>query len=119
MTKKTFKPKKLNTAADRLNSRFGEVKLNDFRDFSIKIPGNINSEVSEDKNGFLFDSNSGRVYALNRTASFIFSKLKEEKTLSEIVKQLINRFAVEESIAMSDIQDFLYQLKEFSVGLEE
>ena len=108
--------KNIKTVVDGFRSKDSGVKLADFRDLVITIPTNINSEVSEDKNGFLFDANTGRVYALNRTASFIFCKIKESLSLSEIVKQLTNLFDVNEGMAVSDIQDFLYQLREFGIG---
>lgn len=105
--------------AEKIKQQEGRIKISDFRDAAIKIPAHINAEVSEDKSGFLFDSNTGKVYALNRTASFVFSKIKEGLTISAIVKRLINRYDIDEGIAVSDIQDFLYQLKEFSLESEE
>lgn len=118
MANRPKKEKDINSVVDSFRSQESEVKIDDFRDVVIKIPSNINAEVPEDKNGFLFDSNSGKVYALNKTASFIFCKIKEGMSLSEVVKQLSSRYAVDESIAVSDIQDFLYQLKEFDIGSE-
>ena len=111
--------KDINSVVDGFRKQSADVKLDDFRDVSIKIPAHINAELPEDKNGFLFDANSGRVYALNRTACFIFRKLKEGFPLSEIVKNLVTHYDVDEGIAVSDIQDFLYQLREFGVGSEE
>lgn len=104
---------------DNFRKQDSEVKLDDFRDLAIKIPSNINAEVFEDKNGFLFDANTGRVYALNRTASCIYSKIQKGLSLSEIVHQLLESFDVTESMAVSDLQDFLYQLREFGIGVTE
>ncbi|GEM_PF-1309521 len=104
---------------DNFRKQDSEVKLDDFRDLAIKIPSNINAEVFEDKNGFLFDANTGRVYALNRTASCIYSKIQKGMSLSEIVHQLLESFDVTESMAVSDLQDFLYQLREFGIGVTE
>lgn len=111
--------KDIKTIVDGFRKQDSEIKLDDFRDLIIRIPENINAEVFEDKNGFLFDSNTGRVYALNRTASFIFCKIQQGLPLSEIVHQLIHLFDVNESMAVSDIQDFLYQLREFGIGVAE
>jgi hypothetical protein len=96
-----------------------QVKVDDLRDVKMRISPDINAEVPEDKNCFLFDSNSGRVYSLNRPASFIFRKIKERLPISEVVKQLVSRYDVDSGIATSDIQDFLYQLKEFNITREE
>lgn len=111
--------KDLHTVVDGFRKQNSEIKLDDFRDLIIRIPENINAEVSEDKNGFLFDANTGRVYALNKTASFVFCKIQQGLPLSEIVHQLINLFDVNEGMAVSDIQDFLYQLREFGIGVAE
>lgn len=116
---KRKKEKDIKSIVDTFRRQDGEVKIDDFRDVVIKIPNNINSEVPDDRNGFLFDSNTGRVYALNKTASFIFHKIKDSMSLSEIVKQLTCYYDVDESVAVSDIQDFLYQLREFDIGSEE
>lgn len=122
MATKTVKNiKSINSIVDHLEKKNRQVKISDFRDLLIKIPAHINAEVVEDKNGFLFDSNTGRVYALNHTASFIFCRIKKgvSVSLSQIVKQLVSRYDVDEGIAVSDIQDFLYQLREFGIGQEE
>lgn len=117
--RKKKRKKDIDAIVDSFRRQDSEVKIDDFRDVVIKIPPNINAEVPEDKNGFLFDSNTGRVYALSRTASFIFSKIRDGLPLSEVVRQLTDRYDVDESIAVSDVQDFLYQLREFGVGSEE
>lgn len=117
--KKNTKEKDINAVVEKLKRQDSEVNISDFRDVVIKIPRDINAEVPEDRNGFLFDSNTGRVYALNRTASFIFCKMKEGLSLFEVVKQLTGRYDVDEGIAVCDIQDFLYQLREFGIGSEE
>lgn len=109
----------IDTIVDNFRKQDTEIKLDDFRDLVIKIPSNINAEVSQDKNGFLFDANTGRVYALNRTASFIYFKIQQGLSLSEIVNQFIGFFDVKETAAVSDLQDFLYQLKEFGIGVAE
>lgn len=107
--------KTINTIVDSLKRQNSQVKIGDFRDTLINIPSNITAEVVEDKSGFLFDSNTGKVYALNKTASYIFCKIKELLPISAIVKQLVSRYDVDEGIAISDIQDFLYQLREFNI----
>ncbi|MBI4397652.1 MAG: PqqD family protein [Candidatus Omnitrophica bacterium] len=111
--------KDLGAVVDRFRSKDSEVGMNDFQNVVIRIPGNITAEIPEDKNGFLFDSGSGRVYALNRTASFIFSKIRSGVALSDIVKQLSTRYDVNQQIAVSDVQDFLYQLRELGLGSTE
>ncbi len=118
MVIKRQKQKTLSTVVDRFRSQESEVKIDDFRDVVVKIPPNINAEVPVDKSGFLFDFNTGRVYALNITASFIFRKIKEGLPLSEVVKQMAAYYDVVEGTAVSDVQDFLYQLREFGVGSE-
>lgn len=119
MLGKKKKEKNLSTIVDAFRKQDSEVRIDDFRDLVIKIPDNISAEVPEDKNGFLFDSNTGRVYALNKTASFIFQKIKSGMSLSEVVKSLTTHYDADEGIAVSDIQDFLYQLREFGIDRRE
>ena len=118
MAFKKNKRKDINSVVDGFRKQESEVKLEDFRDVVIHIPSNINAEVPEGKNGFLFDFNTGRVYALNSSASLIFRKIKEAMPLSEVVKELTHQYDVDEGTAVSDVQDFLYQLREFGVGTE-
>jgi hypothetical protein len=115
INKTTRNRKSINTIVQDLRRNNGKVKIGDFRDIAVRIPENINAEVAEDKSGFLFDSNTGKVFALNKTASFIFCKMKEGLSISSIVKQLTARYDIEEGIAISDIEDFLYQLREFNI----
>lgn len=120
MAKKIFREQKdLNSALDILEREPDKLKIAGFHNLVIKIPDNITAEVGEGKNGFLFDSNSGRVYALNKTASFVFSKIKDGLSLSEIVKALTARYDVDEGVAVSDIEDLLYQLREFNIAQEQ
>lgn len=112
-------PQDLHSVVERFKKQDSEVGIDDFRDVVIQIPNHITAEVPEDKNGFLFDANSGRVYALNRTGSLIFVKIREHLPLSEVVKELIHRYDVDEGIAVSDVQDFLYQLRELGIGSSE
>ena len=118
MAEKKEKFSNLNNVVDGFRKQDSEVRLSDFRDVVIKIPGNINAEVPEGKNGFLFDLNTGRVYALNSTGSMIFRKIRGGTPLSEVVKELMRQYDVDEGAAVSDVQDFLYQLREFGVGTE-
>lgn len=61
--------------------------------------------------GFLFDPRSGLTYTLNPTAAFIYERLGEGVGINEIVRGLVERYEVEESVARMDLQDLLGQMR--------
>ena len=105
--------------SEYIRSKESQLKLTDLSDITIKLSDNLRTEFSDNSEGFLFDANTGKIFALNTTASFIFAKIKEELPLAEIIKQLTNDFHVDESHAMSDMQDFIYQLRELGIGIKK
>ncbi len=65
--------------------------------------------------GFVFDPSTGDSYMLNTTGLFILKKLRDEKSLSEIVKSLVDQYNIAPDEAERDTNDFLGQLKQMSV----
>ena len=96
-----------------------DCQFKDLGNYVISIPEHVSTEISEDGHGFLFDAKSGRVYALNTTASFIIAKIKEGLSLEDLAKQLTQEYEVSEGILVSDIHDLLYQLRELEIGIKQ
>lgn len=51
-----------------------------------------------------------RIFALNNVANFIWQRLDGEKTLSDILYDVLNSFDVEQNQAAKDIQDLISEL---------
>ncbi|MBI2252124.1 MAG: PqqD family protein [Armatimonadetes bacterium] len=74
-----------------------------------------NKEITFSEKGFLFDHNSGLTFTLNKTASFIYSLLKQGKNKEEIVKEILDNFDIDVIVVKRDLEDFILQLKEFEL----
>ncbi len=118
IAKKDKKLEDLDDLSEYIRSKAPQLKLTDFSDITIQLRDNLRTEFSSQNQGFLFDADTGKIFALNITAAFIFSKIKEELPLAEVIKQLIMGFDVEESQAISDLQNFIYQLRELGIGVK-
>ncbi len=70
------------------------------------------SEVTVSKSGFVFDHSSGLTFSLNETGHFIFKELEAGSEPSEILSGLMEEFAVDDTTARKDLDDFLRQLKD-------
>lgn len=119
IAKKEKRLEDLDDLSEYIRSKESQLKLTDLSDITIKLTDNLRTEFSENNEGFLFDANTGKIFALNSTAAFIFAKIKEGLALGEVIKQLINDFDVLESHALSDLQDFIYRLRELGIGIRE
>lgn len=119
IAKKEKRLEDLDDLSEYIRSKESQLKLTDLSDITIKLADNLRTEFSENNEGFLFDANNGKIFALNSTAAFIFAKIKEGLALGEVIKGLINDFDVLESHALSDLQDFIYRLRELGIGIRE
>jgi hypothetical protein len=119
--KRDKKLENLDDLSEYLRTRESQLRLTDLNDITIKLNENLRTEFSDNGNneGFLFDANTGKIFSLNTTASFIFSKIQEGLPLAEIIKQITLTFDVDESHAINDLQDFIYQLRELGIGVKE
>ena len=79
------------------------------------MEGSFKSELTLSETGFLFDHSSGLTYTLNPTAQFIFNEIKSGKQGTEILKNVMREFAVDEDTARKDIDDFFRQLQELDL----
>jgi len=56
--------------------------------------------------GVILDIKSGRMFSLNGSASFIFQLLERGLSDRQIVEQLVERFAIPDDLAESDLAEF-------------
>jgi len=73
------------------------------------------SHLALSENGFLFDSRTGNTYTLNRTGTFLLRKLIDGATMESLSGLLMETYEVDEDTAKSDIQQFLFRLKDLRV----
>ena len=119
IAKKEKRLEDLDDLSEYIRSKESSLKLTDLSDITIKLTDHLRMEFSDNSEGFLFDANTGKIFALNTTAAFIFAKVKEGLSLAEVIKQMVTDFNVDEPHVMSDLQDFIYRLRELGIGTKE
>lgn len=65
--------------------------------------------------GFAFDPESGSIYSLNTTGSFIVKQLQKGVQVNRIAAELRKAFEVDESTASRDLREFLDMLAAFGL----
>ncbi|MQL56531.1 pyrroloquinoline quinone biosynthesis peptide chaperone PqqD [Acidianus ambivalens] len=79
---------------------------------------NIKNKVKlrKEKNGtVLFDIENEKVYVLNSTAEEIINKIKEGKSLEEIIKELKEEYQDPENKIEDDVRKFIDNLREAGI----
>ena len=61
---------------------------------------------------FAPELNSSNIIILNPVSGFLWEKLESKCTLPQLVKAVIEDFAIDEATAQSDIEEFLQMLKD-------
>lgn len=106
------------TCKNRVIDGFNFCKLHIYKIDSIakyRVPDHIFLESSGNGQGFIFDSNLGHVYYLNSSGLYIFSLMKENKSLSEINKSVSKRFGADPVKILSDFRDFYDNLMDLGL----
>lgn len=76
-------------------------------------------EVSDNGRGFLFDRETGEIFALNRTASLIVELLlSSDCKVPDLAHALMERFGITEKAAEQDVVEFLESLRRYDLGEE-
>lgn len=65
--------------------------------------------------GFIFDPDSGAIYGLNKTGSFIIKELKKGLPLNRVLGEIRKHFEVDEGTARRDLREFLDLLAAFGL----
>lgn len=61
---------------------------------------------------FLLDYKTATIHELNDSASYIWNSLTNKSSKNQILKSMLKEFDVDESIAKSDIDDFITEYSE-------
>jgi hypothetical protein len=61
---------------------------------------------------FIIDQAGGEIFALNKTASYIWELAGENIAISEILKRICHRFDIDEKTALADITDLINEMLE-------
>ncbi|GMU87185.1 MAG: hypothetical protein AMXMBFR48_24260 [Ignavibacteriales bacterium] len=75
------------------------------------IPENL--AVSD--SGFLFLPNTGETFSLNEMGRVIFRMLQQKRSEEEIITEICSEYQVDRSIVSRDVDDFVSQLKNYSL----
>ncbi|MCC6549383.1 MAG: PqqD family protein [Ignavibacteriaceae bacterium] len=75
------------------------------------IPENL--AVSD--SGFLFLPNTGETFSLNEMGRVIFRMLQQKKSEEDIIAEICSEYQVDRSIVSRDVDDFVSQLKNYSL----
>ena len=76
----------------------------------MRVSDNLRSTQSQD-GGIVLDILHGQIFRLNFVGSRILELLKQDLTESEITDQLAKDFALDRSVAESDVREFLAVLQ--------
>lgn len=75
------------------------------------IPENL--AVSD--SGFLFLPNTGETFSLNEMGRVIFRMLQQKRSEEEIIAEICSEYQVDRSVVSRDVDDFVSQLKNYSL----
>ncbi len=73
------------------------------------------AQLAINEEGFVFDPVQGESFTVNQTGLLIIKALKEGKSQEEIIRELVNRFEVDEDKARIDLVDFIEKLRSLNL----
>jgi DNA-directed RNA polymerase delta subunit len=77
----------------------------------IKISRNI--AISE--SGFIFNPATGDSFTCNEVAADIINLLKENLSLEDLIKRILEKYDIEETDLDRDLQDFWMQMRDHNL----
>ncbi|MFA6980809.1 MAG: HPr-rel-A system PqqD family peptide chaperone [Ignavibacteriaceae bacterium] len=75
----------------------------------------LQENLAVSDSGFLFHASTGETFTVNETGKTIIKLLQQKKEKDEIFSQLVNEFDIEAGLLEKDYEDFINQLKNFSL----
>lgn len=75
----------------------------------------LKKNIAVSESGFLFDSNSGESYSLNKTGQQIVNMISEGKTENEIKKIILKEYDVESDALQRYFDDFIRMLQQMNL----
>ncbi len=79
----------------------------------------ISSNLAVSENGFLFLPSTGESFTLNPIGIIILNSLKEGKDQNQVIQLILEEYDIDESSAEKDLQDFISQLKNHNLTIEQ
>jgi hypothetical protein len=75
----------------------------------------VRKNIATSDEGFLFNPSTGDSFSTNAIGTEIILALKQEKTVSEIVREMCGKYDVEPTLFERDLDEFMTLLKEFNI----
>ena len=75
----------------------------------------LKKNIAISESGFLFDSNSGESYSLNKTGQQIVHMISEGKTEDEIKEIILKEYDVESDVLQRYFDDFIRMLQQMNL----
>jgi len=75
----------------------------------------LKENIAVSETGFLFDSNTGESYNLNKTGQFIVKLLADKMKDEQIMQAVIEKYEVESVVYQRYMDDFTMMLKQFNI----
>ncbi len=75
----------------------------------------LKKNIAVSENGFLFDSNTGESYSLNKTGQLILKLISEGKSETDIMKVIRSQYDVEAAALQRYLDDFFMILQQMNL----
>jgi hypothetical protein len=75
----------------------------------------VNKKIAVSESGFLFDSGTGDSYSLNPIAVEILEMIKDNKSVVQIKKSLMEKYDVKPTVLDKAYDEYLVLLKKFNI----
>lgn len=75
----------------------------------------VNKNIAVSESGFLFDSMSGDSFSLNPIAAEILELIREQKSLDDVKKILLNKYDVTPTLLDKTIDEYIFTLKKLNI----
>ena len=75
----------------------------------------VNKNIAVSESGFLFDSMSGDSFSLNPIAAEILELIREQKSIDDIKRILLNKYEVTPTMLDKTIYEYVFTLKKLNI----
>lgn len=75
----------------------------------------LQQNIAVSESGFLFLPSTGETFTLNEIGKNIVKMLQQNLSTSEIYKNMLDEYDIDEQAFDKDFTDFIYQLKSYSL----
>lgn len=75
----------------------------------------VRKNIATSEEGFLFNPTTGDSFSTNKIGVEIIRLLKTDSNSKEVIAAICEKYDVDKSLFERDLEDFILQLKEFSI----